>query len=253
MNPENNGMWECIYYFLLSCGKERDPYALCGTATRKLQRIIPYDQARILFLDMSGRIFDSLLYGVSKKNWKEFLDYYSHDMLSRQHLFKSPLQLSEKDKVSLCDWTSDDDRKSIFYQEYVRGLQLKYCLGIGLSDKDNCLRCIITLDRTGDTPYSEKDLLFVRHLRPLLEDLFANLLAPAPESYSRVQVLSRQYQLTERETEIVSLICNGLAPAAIAGRLCLSVSTVYRHIANVYGKLGISNRQELFSIFQAAK
>jgi LuxR family maltose regulon positive regulatory protein len=50
--------------------------------------------------------------------------------------------------------------------------------------------------------------------------------------------------LTRREVEILRLIAAGLRNQEIADQLCLSVSTVKRHIANAYGKLGVGHRTE---------
>jgi LuxR family maltose regulon positive regulatory protein len=50
--------------------------------------------------------------------------------------------------------------------------------------------------------------------------------------------------LSRREVEILRLIATGLRNQDIADQLCISVSTVKRHIANTYGKLGVSHRTE---------
>ena len=48
--------------------------------------------------------------------------------------------------------------------------------------------------------------------------------------------------LTARELEVLRLIAGGLSNQQIAVRLVLSVRTVERHVANIYGKLGVSGR-----------
>ena len=48
--------------------------------------------------------------------------------------------------------------------------------------------------------------------------------------------------LTEREAEILRLISVGMTNQEIADHLFISLSTVKRHIANAYGKLGVSHR-----------
>jgi LuxR family maltose regulon positive regulatory protein len=50
--------------------------------------------------------------------------------------------------------------------------------------------------------------------------------------------------LTAREVEILRLIAAGLRNEEIAGRLFIGLSTVKRHIANAYGKLGVGHRTE---------
>jgi ATP/maltotriose-dependent transcriptional regulator MalT len=49
---------------------------------------------------------------------------------------------------------------------------------------------------------------------------------------------------TGREREILTLIAAGLSNQQIAARLVIEVSTVKRHISNLYGKLGVHRRTE---------
>ena len=50
--------------------------------------------------------------------------------------------------------------------------------------------------------------------------------------------------LSERETEIVVLAARGLSNDQIARELNLALSTVKRHLANVYQKIGVGSRSE---------
>jgi len=50
--------------------------------------------------------------------------------------------------------------------------------------------------------------------------------------------------LTEREREILRLIAEGLSNQAIAERLIIAVSTVKRHINNLFGKLAVESRTQ---------
>ncbi len=50
--------------------------------------------------------------------------------------------------------------------------------------------------------------------------------------------------LTMREVEILRLIAAGMRNQEIADQLFISLSTVKRHIANAYGKLGVRHRTE---------
>jgi DNA-binding CsgD family transcriptional regulator len=53
------------------------------------------------------------------------------------------------------------------------------------------------------------------------------------------------YCLTEREAEVAVLVAQGYQNAEIARRLGTAVSTVKRHVYNVFNKVGVDNRTHL--------
>ena len=58
-----------------------------------------------------------------------------------------------------------------------------------------------------------------------------------------------KYQITKRESEIVKLILSGKSNKEIEDILCISILTVKNHIYNIYNKLGINSRHQLFHFF----
>ena len=50
--------------------------------------------------------------------------------------------------------------------------------------------------------------------------------------------------LTRRETEVLRIMDRGVTNRGIATELGISHSTVKRHIANIYGKMQVSNREQ---------
>lgn len=56
---------------------------------------------------------------------------------------------------------------------------------------------------------------------------------------------ARDYGLTPREMEIVTLVVAGYSNPDIAQRCSISEQTVKHHVSNVFDKLGVSNRLEL--------
>jgi two-component system, NarL family, nitrate/nitrite response regulator NarL len=53
------------------------------------------------------------------------------------------------------------------------------------------------------------------------------------------------FHLTRREVEIIETIVAGYSKKDIAQKLLISEQTVKRHLANIFDKLGVSNRLEL--------
>lgn len=64
----------------------------------------------------------------------------------------------------------------------------------------------------------------------------------APESCDRGMMDSFQRELTERQTEVLHLVAQGLANKIIADKLNLSENTVKVHLREAYKALGVTNR-----------
>jgi len=60
--------------------------------------------------------------------------------------------------------------------------------------------------------------------------------------------ISMQYQLTEREKEVLRCIWNGNSNQEIANKLCISINTTKFHVGRLYGKLNVRNRSEVRSM-----
>jgi LuxR family transcriptional regulator, maltose regulon positive regulatory protein len=62
----------------------------------------------------------------------------------------------------------------------------------------------------------------------------------APAAAAAMTVLAEQ--LTPRELQVLALLCEPLSPKEIALKLDISHATMKRHVANIYGKLGVTTR-----------
>lgn len=244
---------EQIYQLLLHCGAQRTSSDFCSQLVKELASLVSYDQARVLFLDKTGKICGSRLFGVNERQWKDFMYYYDNDLVFSKYSLKEPLRLSRKEKVYAHNYWYDLDEeaedRSVFVDDYVRSLRLYHSMGIGLSDQENCIRSIIVLDRMQDVPFTYQEVALVTDIQPLLENYHIDLLLAMNTAPAPLQSFRQAYFLTSREAEIVGLLMDGLTPAVIGQRLSVSVTTVYRHIANIYQKCHISNRQELYRLF----
>ena len=63
--------------------------------------------------------------------------------------------------------------------------------------------------------------------------------------------VSREFRLTPRETEILSLLAHGRNAPYIQEKLVLSRNTVKTHVQNIYAKLGVHSQQELIDLVEA--
>jgi RNA polymerase sigma factor (sigma-70 family) len=54
-------------------------------------------------------------------------------------------------------------------------------------------------------------------------------------------------ELSDRQQQIITLLCDGLSNKKIAKRLGVTEGTVKSHLHTIYGKLGVQSRSELMS------
>lgn len=64
MDSSSGLPWAKIHEFLLNVGDVREPKEFGIQVVKRICRLIPYDQARVYFINDSGSIFDEFLVGV---------------------------------------------------------------------------------------------------------------------------------------------------------------------------------------------
>jgi DNA-binding CsgD family transcriptional regulator len=65
-----------------------------------------------------------------------------------------------------------------------------------------------------------------------------------------IEKARREFQLTKREGELVSLICEGLKNREISETLFISEYTVKMHIKNIMGKMKANSRNEIIVLLK---
>lgn len=72
--------------------------------------------------------------------------------------------------------------------------------------------------------------------------------AVPPTAEERCAQLAREFELTRRETEILSYLAEGHNGSYIASALFISPNTARTHIHNIYRKLGVSSREDILRL-----
>jgi DNA-binding CsgD family transcriptional regulator len=237
--------WMKINDFILETGNIREPKTFSVRAVQALNALIPYDQARIYYVNDNGKIYDEALFGVDKEWSRIYLEYYSRNKdcgysISPRLVPSSPLISVRGAGGKIHRWV--DEPKSEFILDYIRPLGLRHSTGFCLHDAGNSIKCVCSLDRIRDIEYTERETTLLRIVLAHLDNLHRNMFVFQERP---PHCVDERPGLTKREQEIADLIRKGITPANIGRKLYLSLATVYRHIANLHLKLKVSNRQEL--------
>lgn len=110
---------------------------------------------------------------------------------------------------------------------------------------------VVTLYRTiGKEDFTYEDVF----LMDMLKDHMAYRLyqerthqMTAQEKMTMTEAV-KKYNLTKREQTILGLLLQGMENAQICDQLSITVNTLKKHILNIYRKLGIRNRVQMFKL-----
>jgi len=127
----------------------------------------------------------------------------------------------------------------------------------GLVQKPNCKFLVLTMEddlRTLNEAKSAGAIAYITKSSPIenMVEVFQSILDGHLEfirlgNFKEDKML-RDFQLTQRELEVLALLPSGATAAAIGSLLFLAEATVQTHIGAIYRKLGAANRAQAVSI-----
>lgn len=142
--------------------------------------------------------------------------------------------------------------------EYYRILfvpsEIHYGVLLAVVFNDIYLGAVSLYRSKSEADFSDRDLFILAMLKDHLgvrlykEFLMESSSSCMPKMGLDASQLTERYNLTPRETEIVNLLCQGLTNDEICRKLYICANTLKKHNLNIYKKLGINSRLQLFRI-----
>lgn len=151
------------------------------------------------------------------------------------------------------DVLSDDIRmKGARYQQVYRPNNWHYSLHLALGRNREFLGLVSFYRTIGKDDYTYDDIFLLDTLKDhMAYRLFRdNLQRSGMLEKLTVTQATEQYGLTRREHTILRMLMQGKANPHICDELSISVNTLKKHILNIYRKLGIRNRVQLFKMIK---
>jgi DNA-binding CsgD family transcriptional regulator len=246
MNGQNDVQWAEINDLVLNCGKAKTPHELAANMFESIDSLVPFDQGRIYTLNSNYEVSADTLFGVDKYWPRAYYEYYSQ-ILNGKYSLRSEMRGNRKAHeinagISVYEWTKIKDDE--FVSDYIRPQRILHTIGFGLFDTQSACKRVCMIDRTSRRGFSKSEVDTVAVVVSHLENLHHNFYR-STEDECAVGRIGTEEALTSREREIADMICKGYAPQKIASTLFVSRATVYKHIAHIHTKMGVSNRQEL--------
>ena len=147
------------------------------------------------------------------------------------------------------DIISDDMRvKTEYYQKVYKPNNWHYSLQMIMAKEKKFLGVVTMYRNIGKNDFSHDEVFLV----DTLKDHMAYRLWQQKQSRMQfgekltVSVATEKFGLTKQEHNILHLLMEGKDNSFICDYLSISINTLKKHILNIYRKLGIRNRVQLF-------
>ncbi len=211
----------------------------------QLRNLIQYDSADFfLGTGDAGELIDPVFYNadaeLGKCYMKNFYDIdYSKGLLQsgKSMIYRETDLIPEERRV-----------KTQYYKSYFLKEGWHYGLDMLIADNQKLLG-VVTLYRKKGEPDFEYEDIFILEL--LMEHLEYRLLCERKEGNGRritVKECAVRYQLTKREETILTYLLQNDTNDIICDKLCITNNTLKKHILNIYRKLQINSRNQLFKM-----
>ncbi|SHL97891.1 regulatory protein, luxR family [Anaerosporobacter mobilis DSM 15930] len=213
--------------------------------------------------DMTSRLFESLRMFIEY----DAADLYLYDELNKEYVLSNSLHYHAKGKrtarelglnIDILDKNtnivyreSDYQKEDLFEQKrYIHTLykenQFQFALHVILSYEDKRVGVINLYRYIGNQDFEYDDMAICNVLK---EHLALRLSVEVQEQsgvkYTVSEVVNR-FNLTPRETQVLKNMLAGKDNYQISDEMMISIFTIKKHIMNIYRKLEISSRTQLF-------
>lgn len=233
-------------YKILTCTSLKD---LKQTILRELRLLIPYRYASIITVcqdPKTGAISHSEPVCIPEE-LTDMENSWINQAREDDYFWLSSTQESIVLRGS--DVQSDEVRlHSAIYRIYQR-FDIYDSMEVNLVYEHRTL-ALLSLYRTQqDAPFSEQDAFFLKSLIKHINYLYYRLLNVRAEGQDSTALrLKQRYHLTERETEIASLLFQHLSNDEMVSQLYISKNTLDKHLSSIYRKCGVSSRVKLLQM-----
>lgn len=208
-----------------------------------LNELLPLSDA-VFFLVENNQRHKSVL--CHKGNYEIELDY------TRDYAELDPLNL-EKFKHSDVKLATLDSqikphllKQSIYFQDFMAPNNHRYVLDLFLRIQGDIVAVISLLRELALDDFNKQEIVLLNQLQPFLE--FSLTSVYLPERIAQRQSLNRQFDLTDRELDVLDLLMRGMTNKAISSELGVSLATVKTHLIHIYRKCQVSSRGQLMAL-----
>lgn len=242
--------WNTINSILLELYTVTDLKDIASKTLSVLRLLIPFSKGYFIFLDENLQITEdlSIFHGFDEVSVKKYINtYYDKDYLQYLYTFTHESSVY-KDSTML----EDSVRKETeFYRLFLKPYSIPFGAGIVLIKNQKVLAVFNLFRGENIGDFSEKDLYILNILKKHLENMVSNAIKTEKSLIGSTVTLSKVVEdlsLSSREADVLKLLADGHSNVDISEQIHVSVSTVKKHVYNIFNKAGVNSRTQLLNM-----
>lgn len=247
--------WKLINDIALSIHGIDDITEMRRTFLTVFRALIPFDSASFYVQEGENPYGSPLGINLTEEDLRRYIEHYS-----KIDPFAPLLEMmaDSQSVIRTSDYiTMGDIEETEYFKSVLAMKKIRYSVMIPLVINGDWMGCISLFRHEDKYDFTETELemaaILKKHLQTRLrrEKYFAEkAVSAAPETNHAAldaeQV--KEYNLTDRECEVIELTSKGLTDDEICEAMSISRNTLKKHISNIYSKLAISSRVGLLKV-----
>ncbi|MDR3596171.1 helix-turn-helix transcriptional regulator [Clostridium sp.] len=242
--------WMVINNIVYQINSIEDTVTMRKNFLTQMALILDFDSADFYIASKlnSHTLTNPVFYNYKPKVDEDYMDKYDGIDYSRGLMFGGKSKVYRESDI-----ISEQKRmETEYYKKYFEPNNWHHTLNMILAHKSQFVGvvCFFRLKGKDDFVYEDSFVLDMikEHLAfRLYQDLNNNLFEDKKISISQCADI---YSLTKREESVLYELMNGLENNEISNKLCITNNTLKKHVLNIYRKLDIKNRVQLFKMIR---
>jgi len=213
--------------------------------------MIPFYAANFFLFDENKELLDDpICYNINDSVLKAYNDYYWQLDDIRNLAFDQKEPIISTQLMDYKTWVNTE-----YFNDFLAKNRLYYSCGIDIHAEQRLLGTISLFRTNKDNNFTTNDLIYLKilakhssnHLKKLFEiEKLKNIHNKRKETLLINK--ANNFNLSNREKDVLKLILTGKTNEEIASELFISVNTVKKHLSHIFNKTEVHNRTELAAI-----
>ena len=240
--------WMVLNNIIYQINYLKDSLEMRENLLKQLLLIIDFDSANFFVTDSEDpRILKNMAgYNFSEKLGEDYVGLYEKLDYQKGLMFDGKSRVYRE-----TDIMEDKKRQETeYYKQFYQPNGWHYSLHASLAFEKRSVGTLALFRRQGKEDFSYKDVFVLEMLQDHLALRLYQDMSEHPDSDPKhtVHECVELYGLTRREEMILRCLVDGLEADVICQNACITNNTLKKHILNIYKKLGIRNRVQMFKL-----